>query len=79
MAGKYYISGYCTIQDSSIQLNGQEFFSAPDAAFTDFAKQAYKHAQIDYAKFFKMDNLSKLSFLAADLLLKQEAADKENL
>ncbi|MXN90008.1 3-oxoacyl-ACP synthase [Flavobacterium sp. Sd200] len=73
MAGRYYISGYCSIQDNRIDLNGQEYFSAPGAAFTDFAKQAYKHAETDYAKFFKMDNLSKLSFLAADLLLNTEA------
>jgi hypothetical protein len=69
MAGTYYISKYCTIQDGHIALNGEGYFSAPGAAFTDFAKQAYKHAETDYAKFFKMDNLSKLSFLAADLLL----------
>lgn len=69
MADKFYISGYCTIGNNRIVLNGEEYFSAPDAAFTDFAKQAYKHAETDYAKFFKMDNLSKLSFLASDLLL----------
>ena len=27
---------------------------------------------IDYSKFFKMDNLSKLAFMAADVLLKEE-------
>ena len=36
------------------------------AELTDF----YRSLQIDYPKFFKMDGLSKLGFLAAELLLK---------
>lgn len=73
MANKYYISRYCSIQNSRIALNGNEFFSAPDTTFADFSRQAYKFAETDYPKFFKMDNLSKLAFLAADLLLKNKA------
>lgn len=78
MADKYYITQYCSIENGRIALNGAEFFVAPDTAFADFAKQAYRHAEIDYPKFFKMDNLSKLSFLAADLLLKDTVPDGEN-
>lgn len=78
MAGKYYISGYSSIEGGRIMLNGQEFFSVPDTAFADFAKLAYKFAETDYPKFFKMDNLSKLSFLAADLLLKGQSAEGDN-
>lgn len=40
--------------------------------FSEFIKGAYKHLEIDYSKFFKMDNLSKLAFLTADVLLKEE-------
>ena len=32
----------------------------------------YRSMQIDYPKFFKMDNLSKLGFLASEILLKDE-------
>ena len=32
----------------------------------------YRSLQIDYPKFFKMDNLSKLGFLASEMLLKDE-------
>jgi hypothetical protein len=78
MEGKYYISGYCSIEAGRIMLNGQEFFSAPDLLFIDFAKLAYKHAETDYPKFFKMDNLSKLSFLATDLLLKRQSTEGDN-
>ena len=79
MANKYSIADYCIIEGGKIILNGQEFFAVPEGTvFTDFAKQAYKFAETDYPKFFKMDNLSKLSFLAADLLLKDQAADGTN-
>ena len=36
----------------------------------------YRSLQIDYPKFFKMDNLSKLGFLASELIL-NDFADKE--
>jgi hypothetical protein len=78
MADKYFITDYCTIVQGRITHNGQEVFAAPDASFADFAKLAYKYAETDYAKFFKMDNLSKLSFLAADMLLKGQPADGSN-
>ena len=76
MAGKQYISGYCSIENNTVKLNGQEIFNVPDAAFSEFAKQLYRHMETDYPKFFKMDNLSKLSFLTAELLLKD--GDNEN-
>ena len=39
------------------------------AEITDF----YRSLQIDYPKFFKMDTMSKLGFLASEMLLKDEA------
>jgi len=78
MADKYFISDYCTIKQGRITHNRQEVFAAPDFPFADFAKLAYKQAETDYPKFFKMDNLSKLSFLAADLLLKGQPVDGTN-
>jgi hypothetical protein len=48
-------------------------------SFSDFSKKAYQHFEIIYPKFFKMDNLSKLAFLGAELLLKNEIDNsKEN-
>jgi len=78
MADKHFITDYCTIEKGRIKRNGQEVFAASDTSFADFAKQAYKHAETEYSKFFKMDNLSKLSFLAADLLLKGQPLDGSN-
>lgn len=60
----------CTIENNEIILNGKSIFQADAQNFNDFSKQAYKHLQIDYPKFYKMDGLSKLAFLGAELLLK---------
>ena len=70
MKSKRFISHYCTIEYSRILLNGEPVFEAADLLFAEFAKQAYHKCDVNYPKFFKMDNLSKLSFLAADIVLK---------
>lgn len=74
-----YIQSFCTIQNNQISLNGEVVFSTEPTAFSDFSKKAYQHFEMGYPKFFKMDNLSKLAFLGAELLLKTESdASKEN-
>ena len=68
---KTYIQSYCNIQNNEIDLNGEIIFKSQQDGFSNFSKQAYQNLEINYPKFFKMDNLSKLAFLAADLLLKK--------
>lgn len=68
----YHISKYCIIQDNKIYVNDDLAFSAVDGSFSSFIKAAFKAQEIDYPKFYKMDNLSKLAFLAAEVLLKEE-------
>jgi len=59
----------CTIADNCVTVNCQKVFeSSPDLEFTAFAKLAFKHLNIDYPKFYKMDRLCKLGFLAAEYL-----------
>lgn len=53
-------------------MNGAVLFSSDDESFSGFIKSASMHLKTDYPKFFKMDNLSKLAFLAADILLKEQ-------
>lgn len=77
MANKKYISSYCSMANGKISLNGQELFCL-ESDFSDFAKQAYRHFEIDYAKFFKMDSLSKLAFLGAELLLKDMVEENKS-
>jgi hypothetical protein len=78
-ANKTYIKSFCTIQNNEIILNGETVFSTEPTVFSDFSKKTYQHLEMNYPKFFKMDNLSKLAFLGAELLLKSENdASKEN-
>jgi hypothetical protein len=70
---KTYIQSFCTIKNNQVILNGESVFKIEDTVFADFSKKAYQHFEINYPKFFKMDNLSKLAFLAAELLLKNES------
>ncbi len=80
MSSKTFIKSYCQIKDNSISLNGKVLYEGQNTEpFTDFIKSAYKNLDTKYAKFFKMDSLSKLAFLAADVLLKHEnvIAEKE--
>lgn len=72
VANKTYIKSFCIIQNNQILLNGEIIFSTEPTVFTDFSKKAYQHLEVNYPKFFKMDNLSKLAFLGAELLLKNE-------
>lgn len=62
----------CTIEHSKIVLNNDIIFETPSENFSDFAKEAYKSLALNYPKFHKMDNLSKLAFLASEMILKDE-------
>ncbi len=66
---KNSIVSYCRIKNNQIILNGELVFSAPNANFTDFSKQVYQELKFSYLKYFKMDNLSKLAFMASEVLL----------
>jgi hypothetical protein len=74
---KTYIKSFCTIQNNQISLNGETVFGTEPTVFSDFSKKAYQYLGINYPKFFKMDNLSKLAFLGAELLLKIEGNSSE--
>jgi hypothetical protein len=69
---KTYIKSFCTIQNNEISLNGKTVFDTEPTVFSDFSKKSYQHLEMNYPKFFKMDNLSKLAFLGAELLLENE-------
>lgn len=76
---KTHIQSYITIENNEIVLNGDSIFKIEPTDFADFSKQAYRHFEIQYPKFFKMDALSKLAFLGAELLLSPViSADQEN-
>lgn len=82
LSEKFHIKTYCHVKNQTISVNGNVIFSNVPIAigtedFSTFIKNAYKFFKTDYSKFFKMDNLSKLAFLAADVLLKKENLNEE--
>lgn len=72
MQKEFYIQSYCHITRNEVLVNGKSVFKSDEIEFTSFIKAAYKNLDIDHSKFFKMDNLSKLAFIASDVLLKNE-------
>lgn len=70
MTTNYHISNYCKIENNALQVNGITVLEMNDVLFPEFIKNASKAIGLDYPKFFKMDNLSKLAFLAAEAILK---------
>lgn len=68
---KYIISSYCRILNGRMELNGNSLFQATeDMSHEEFVKQGYKFLNPAYPKFYKMDTLCKLGFLASELVLK---------
>jgi len=63
------ITRYCSVNPPEIRLNGTVVFQDQAENSSSFLKSAYRNFHIQYPKFFKMDNLSKLAFLAAEYLL----------
>lgn len=62
----------CTIENSTIIVNNEIIFESETEIFSEFAKEAYKSLDLNYPKFHKMDNLSKLAFLASEVILKDD-------
>jgi hypothetical protein len=64
-----YITSNCTISKNVIYKNEAPVFENRDADLPAFLLSAYQHLGVTYPKFYKMDNLSKLGWLAAEVLL----------
>jgi hypothetical protein len=75
---RYKISAYCHIKDQRVTVNGEIILEESGMNFPVFIKSVYTNFNTNYPKFFKMDNLSKLAFIAADILIKQEKLGLEN-
>jgi 3-oxoacyl-(acyl-carrier-protein) synthase len=64
------LAAQCRIDNNKIRVNGRPVFEAPGDTET-FLRAAFKNLNISYMKFYKMDNLCKLGYLAATYLLRQ--------
>lgn len=76
----YYISTYCSLQNGALFVNGKATLEMDRSLpFIVLAKTIYKETGINYPKFFKMDNLSKLAFLTAEFLLEHSALSEKDV
>lgn len=70
MLTKNHIISSCVIEVGSIFKNGEPLFQNKSADLSGFLLSVYQHFQLNYPKYYKMDNLSKLGWLASEILLK---------
>jgi hypothetical protein len=64
-----YITASCKIREHIIYKNEQQVFEGRSTDLSEFLVEAYRHFALEYPKFYKMDNLSKLGWLTNEILL----------
>jgi hypothetical protein len=64
------ITRYCSINPEKVSVNKTKLLENAGSEPENLLKTLYRHLFIQYPKFFKMDPLSKLAFLSAEILLK---------
>ncbi|MDB4655913.1 3-oxoacyl-ACP synthase [Flavobacteriales bacterium] len=62
-----FLKTYCRIKEQEVHLNGELFFQHMEEE--PFLRSVYKHIGLTYPKFFKMDELSRLGFIGAEMTL----------
>lgn len=66
-----FITSYCKIKNDRIKSSNPDYDSVINLKdFSEYTKALYAQLNLNYPKFFKMDSLSKLAFLTAEILLK---------
>ena len=71
-ANQNIILHHCQLKNNAVFLDGKLYFEEQESEnFPTFAKSLYKFLEIKYPKFYKMDNLSKLGFLAFECLFQK--------
>ncbi len=65
------ITKYCVIKGHKVIVNGiTEFEDSENLEYPKLMKAIYKHYDMKYPKYFKMDNLCKIAFLGSEILMK---------
>ncbi len=65
------ISHFCSINNNTISKDSQLLLNSKASLFQQFSDEAYRFCKVNYPKFHKMDNLSKLAFLSSEFLLQE--------
>lgn len=72
-----YIISSCVISNNTVYKNGERLFVNQGAEVSAFLPSVYRHFELNYPRFYKMDSLSKLGWLASEILIK-DSFNKEN-
>ncbi len=73
MSNILYINQFVSISPDKVTINNESsIINEEKSDFRVFTKQIYRSYALQYPKFFKMDEHSRLGFLAASLLLGPE-------
>lgn len=64
-----YIASYCKITSENCWVNGVKYKLENKDDSNSLLKNLYNSLDISYPKFYKMDDLSKISFLGSELLI----------
>lgn len=68
-----FIKEWVKIKGGKVIQSGNLIYEASgDMSINDFLKSVYNHLELDYPKFYKMDGLSKLGILGAEILLRNQ-------
>jgi len=68
-----------SIENATVHLNGEIVFSSSTPGFAQFIREAYKNTGGSAMKFYKMDDLCKLGYTAAEYLLKGKIFQPEEI
>lgn len=68
-----------SIENANLCMNGETFFSSSAPDFAQFIREAYKNIGGSNMKFYKMDDLCKLGYTAAEYLLKGKSFQPEEI
>ena len=72
----HVISAYSRITPGQVRVNGRiEYHDENFITFAEFIKPFFKRLNLGYPKFYKMDSLSKLGFIASELVFRQVNLD----
>jgi len=77
LSSNIYITASCRINDHIVCKNETQIFENKGVHLVDFLLSVYHHFGINYPKFYKMDSLSKLGWLASEILLKDSIREGE--
>lgn len=73
----HLITACSSIRKGQISVNGRIAYRDENfITFAEFIKPFFKSLNLGYPKFYKMDPLSKLGFIAAELVFMQAAIDR---